>query len=161
MTTFLYIAGGLLAVTGFFGCLLPVIPGPLLSFLSLVLLGLAGGWETVGPWTLGIFGAGTALLSVLELTVPAAYARKKGATRAAAWGAILGMLLGIFFFPPWGMIVFALAGAVAFELAAGKPGREALSAGWAVLMGNLFVTGLKLGFTGVIAIFFIQAIFRH
>ena len=45
LVTILIILGLLLALAGLIGCLLPVVPGPPLSFLALILISLAKDWE--------------------------------------------------------------------------------------------------------------------
>jgi uncharacterized protein YqgC (DUF456 family) len=58
----------------------------------------------------------------------------------------------------WGMILGAILGALAGELIAVKRGKEALRAGWGVLVGNVLVTGLKLAYSGIVLFLSIRAI---
>jgi len=69
------------------------------------------------------------------------------------------MIIGIFFIPPWGLIVGAFIGAFVGELSAGKSGHKALRAGWGILIGNVFGIGLKLAFTAVILLYYIKEMF--
>jgi len=66
------------------------------------------------------------LVTILDYVVPAGGAKKYGASKSGVAGAMTGMLIGVFMFPPWGMIMGALIGAFAGELLAGKEGRKAL-----------------------------------
>jgi uncharacterized protein YqgC (DUF456 family) len=104
-------------------------------------------------------GALTVLLILLDYIVPALGAKKYGASSRGLWGSAIGMLIGIFFFPPWGMIVGAFLGALVGELASGKSGRMALRAGWGILIGSVFGIGLKLAFTAVVLFYYIKEIF--
>ena len=69
------------------------------------------------------------------------------------------MIIGIFFIPPWGMIVGAFIGALVGEMASGKSGRNALRAGWGILIGNVLGITLKLAFTAVILFYYVKEMF--
>lgn len=157
MTTALIILGLLAAIFGIAGSILPVIPGPPLSFLALILISFAKNWEPFGTVFLVIMCCAMVAVSFLDYILPAQASKWYGASKAGFWGSIGGLIAGIFLFPPWGMILGAIVGALAGELIAGKRGKEALRAGWGVLIGNLIVIGLKLAYSGLILFFCIKA----
>ena len=98
----------------------------------------------------------TILVTILDYVVPAGGAKKYGASKSGVVGAMAGMLIGVFMFPPWGMIVGAFMGAFAGELLARKEGRKALRAGFGVFVGIMVSAGLKLAFSGTILFFYIK-----
>jgi uncharacterized protein YqgC (DUF456 family) len=151
--------GLILALAGMIGCLLPVIPGPILSFSALLLLSWTKNWQIFSPSFLIIMGALTAFLMVFDYIAPAIGAKKYGASKSGLWGSAIGMIIGIFIIPPWGLIVGAFTGALVGELAAGKSSRKALRAGWGILIGNVFGIGLKLAFTAVILFYYVKEMF--
>jgi uncharacterized protein YqgC (DUF456 family) len=151
--------GLILALAGMIGCILPVIPGPLLSFSALLLLSWTKNWQIFSPSFLIIMGALTAILMVFDYIAPALGAKKFGASKSGLWGSVMGMIIGIFFIPPWGLILGAFVGALVGELAAGKSGRKALRAGWGILIGNVFGVGIKLAFTAVILFYYVKQMF--
>jgi hypothetical protein len=155
----LIILGLLFALIGLVGCILPVIPGPPLSFFALIILSYAKNWEPFSSIFLIIMAGLTIVVTILDYVVPASGAKKYGASRLGVWGSIIGMLFGLFFFPPWGMLIGAIGGALAGELAAGKQGKKALRAGWGVFVGNMVSIGLKLAFSGVILFFYVKEMF--
>ena len=157
MITALIILGLLAAIGGIAGSILPLIPGPPLSFLALILVSCARNWEPFSTVFLVIMACAMVVLSVLEYILPAGAARRYGASKTGFWGSIGGLIVGLFFIPPWGMILGAIVGALAGELIAGKRGKEALRAGWGVLIGNLLVIGLKLAYSGITLFFYIKA----
>ena len=152
----LIIFGFLLAVAGMVGCILPIIPGPILSFFALILLSWVKNWQIFSPTFLIVMGILTGLLTLLDVIAPALGAKKYGASKRGLWGSAIGMIIGIFFIPPWGMIVGAFIGALLGELASGKSSRKALRAGWGILIGNVFGIGLKLAFTAVILFYYLK-----
>jgi hypothetical protein len=156
---FLIILGLCFALIALAGCILPFIPGPSLSFLALITLSYAKNWEPFSSTFLIIMAGLTVLVTILDYIVPAAGAKKYGASKLGMWGSIIGMLIGLFFFPPWGMIIGAIVGVLAVELITGKEGKDALMAGWGVFVGNLIVIGIKLAFSGVILFFYVRGMF--
>lgn len=153
MNVIIVAIGLILALAGIFGCILPIIPGPIFSFVALILLSWAKNWQVFSLTFLMVMGSLTALLMILDYIVPALGAKKFGASKLGVWGSAIGMIIGIFFIPPWGIIVGAFVGALIGELLAGKSGKKALRAGWGVLIGNGLAIGLKLAFT-VVALFY-------
>jgi uncharacterized protein YqgC (DUF456 family) len=160
LTTTLIILGLIAAIAGLAGSILPVVPGPPLSFLALILVSWARDWEPFGTAFLVIMGCALAVVSALDYILPAGTAQWYGASKAGLWGSIAGLLAGLFFFPPWGMILGAIIGAFAGELVAGKRGKQALRAAWGALIGNLLAAGLKLVYSGVILLFVIKAVIQ-
>lgn len=156
MTLLLLVTGFLVALTGLVGCILPFIPGPPLSFLSLILLSWAKQWEPFSLRFLIIMGLLTALLTVLDYLVPASGAKKYGASSWGIWGSLLGMPLGLFFFPPWGILIGGITGAFLGELLAGKEGSRALKASWGVFIGYIASTALKLAFSAIVLFFYLK-----
>jgi len=142
----LIILGLLFAVIGLIGCILPIIPGPPLSFFALIILSYAKNWEPFSAIFLIIMAGLTIVVTILDYVVPAIKAKKYGASKLGVWGSIIGMLFGLFIFPPWGILIGAITGALAGELAGGKKGKKALRAGWGVFVGNIMGIGLKLAF---------------
>jgi uncharacterized protein YqgC (DUF456 family) len=159
MTIALIILGLVCALIGLAGCILPAIPGPFLSFLALLLLSFARDWEPFSATFLIIMAGLTLLVTLLDYVVPLLGAKKYGASKMGIWWSVLGMVLGVFFFPPWGMLIGAFAGAIAGEWLAGKEGRESLRAAWGVFLGNVVGIGVKLAFCGIILFFYIKALF--
>ncbi|MBN2516911.1 MAG: DUF456 domain-containing protein [Deltaproteobacteria bacterium] len=156
LTVALIILGLFLALLGIIGCLFPVIPGPPISFVALLVLSYAKNWEAFSVTFLIVMGVLTVVVVVLDYVVPAGGAKKYGASKTGVAGSLIGMLAGVFFFPPWGLFVGAFVGASVGELIARKGGKEALRAGWGVFVGIMVGTGLKLAFTGVILFFYIK-----
>jgi hypothetical protein len=155
----LIILGLLLALAGVFGCIFPVIPGPPLGYLALIILSWAKDWEPFSSTFLIIMAGLTILVSISDYLIPAISAKRYGASRLSLWVSIAGMVIGLFLFPPWGMVIGAFLGAFAGELLAGRRGKSALRVSWGVFVGNMLSTGLKLALSGVMLFLYIREMF--
>lgn len=155
----LIILGVICLIIGIVGCIIPGIAGPPFSFLALLLLSIAKGWEPFSAQFLIIMAVIAFVVTALDYVVPAAGAKKFGASRAGFWGAVIGLFGGLILFPPLGMIFGAFLGAIIGELTVGKEGSQALKAGWGVFMGVMFGMLLKLIASGIMTFYFVKALF--
>lgn len=157
LTITLIIFGSAALLTGMVGCVLPVIPGPVVAFLSLVILDLARDWQAFSMTFLLVMGMIALLLSLLlDYLVSLAGARKYGASRAGLWGSVIGMLIGMIFFPPLGIFLGALVGAVVTEVLVGKKTGEAMRVGWGIFVGNMVGIVVKFAYCLMVLFFFIK-----
>jgi uncharacterized protein YqgC (DUF456 family) len=154
----LIVLGALLQLVGLVGCVLPWLAGPPFNFAGLILLSVAKDWKPFSPKFLIIMGVLTALTLVLDYVMPLAGARRFGASKRGFWGAFVGMLVGAFAFPPFGLVLGAFIGAVFGELSAGKEQSSALRAGWGVFVGMMAAMAVKLIVSGVMTFYFIRAL---
>ena len=99
------------------------------------------------------------MVTILEYVVPVVGARRYGASKRGVWISMIGMLIGVLFFPPWGMLVGAFLGALVGEMLAGKQGRQSLRAAWGVFVGNVVGIGFKFAYCGAIIFFYVKEMF--
>jgi hypothetical protein len=158
----LLVLGILLIVVGLAGCILPVIPGPPVSFVGLLVLRFTDFVEVsrIEQFNniLWITAFAAILVTVLDYIVPVWGTKKFGGSRYGTIGAAIGLVIGLFF-APLGLILGPFLGAVAGELIAGKDNRSSLRAGFGSLIGFLSGVVMKLIVSGVITYFFIKEIF--
>ena len=159
MTTVIIIASVILTILGIIGCVLPVLPGPVLSFVALLLLSLARDWQVFSKNFLLIWAGITLVVTLLDYVVPSWGAKKYGASRLGIWGSVAGMIVGIIFFPPFGIIAGAFAGAILGEILHKKKVQDAFRAGFGVFIGTVFGIGIKLASSGIMAFYFFKALF--
>ena len=158
MDTVIRILSVLLGFLGLLGCLLPVLPGPPLSFLGLLLLFFINGSTMQWPFLL-LWGIITIVVTVLDYVVPGTFTRLTGGSRAATGFATAGMLLGIVFFPPAGMIIGAFLGALLGEVLYGrKEGglSKSLKPALGSFLGFLVGVGLKFIASGIMMYYIIR-----
>ena len=152
------IIGALFILLGLAGCVLPVLPGPPLSFVGLLLLALINHFlPPLTPTLMIVMAIITLAVTVAEYILPLVSAKRYGASKWGIWGSVLGMAIGIFF-SPFGMLLGAFIGAVAVEWLVQKEKGRAIKAGWGVFIGSLVGTALKLGASGMMVYYFIRGL---
>ncbi|MBN1153385.1 DUF456 domain-containing protein [candidate division KSB1 bacterium] len=159
MATLLIIIGFILVIVGIIGCVAPAIPGPPLNYLAMMLMQYAKQGQAYTTRELVIWAIITIIVTVLDYFIPVFGAKKYGASKLGVWGSIIGLLIGLFFFPPFGMFLGALLGAMAGELLIGKKNMAAFKAGWGVFIGTMVGIGFKLAASIMMSIYFIKALF--
>lgn len=157
MDIVLVILGAIALLAGIAGSILPLLPGPPLAWLALLLIHFSARAH-MPVRTLVVTGAVTILVLVIDLVAPIWIGGRKGISKASRYGIALGLLLGLWF-PPWGFLAGPLLGAFAGELLAGRGNaRKAGRAAWGAFKGFLFGAGLKLLWCLALAGWFIHAL---
>ena len=152
----LVLVGFIFTLIGILGSFLPVLPGPPLSWVGLLLLYLTkavpDNW-----WLLGITLVIALSVTVLDYIIPAAGTKKFGGSKAGIWGSILGLLVAIFFpiLGPFGIVVWPFVGALVGELSQNKDQKRAFKAAFGSFLGFLTGTFLKFLITVIYAGLFI------
>jgi uncharacterized protein YqgC (DUF456 family) len=126
-----------LMAVGLIGTVLPAVPGAVIILAAAVIHQIMLGSEkSLGWWNIAALVVLTLMSYALEFASGYFGAKRFGATKWGAFGAMIGAIVGLFFpFP--GLIVGPVVGAVAGELVAGKRLVSAGRAGWGTLLGNL------------------------
>ncbi len=157
MEIVLIIAGILLLITGFVGCLVPIIPGVPLAWTSLLLL-LFVDSASISITALVITALIAVAITVIDNIAPVWLTKKKGGTKAGIIGSTIGIFVGLFF-APIGIILCPFLGAFIGELIHDrKDAKKALSSAWASFLGFLLGTGMKMIVCGIFAVIFITAL---
>ena len=141
MTLSMIILGGLLLATGFIGCVVPVLPGPILAYAGLLCLLLTDKPPSV--LLLVMTGLIVAVVTVADYVVPALGARKFKCSKWGTCGCFVGTVVGLFFLPV-GLILGPFLGALFGELIAGKDAASATRGGIGALLGFLAGVAMKV-----------------
>jgi uncharacterized protein YqgC (DUF456 family) len=157
MDIFLYILGAIFIIVGLLGCVLPVLPGPPISFIGLLMLQLSSRHPFTSEYMWLLAGI-VVIVTVIDNVVPVWSTKKLGGSKWGTWGSAIGLIIG-FFFAPWGIIVGPFLGAVVGELISGKDSAIAFKSGFASLLGFVFGTGLKIATSGWITYEFFSNLF--
>lgn len=156
-----YILAGLgmiLMFIGLIGCVVPVLPGPPISFTGLLFLQFSRFGHFSASFLLGM--AALALtVTILDYIVPVWGTKKTGGSKAGIWGATLGMIIGILFFPPIGIILGPLLGAIIGESIQGASLNQSFKTGLGSLLGFFMGIGLKLIASFIMTFYFFKELF--
>jgi len=149
--------GIIFVISGLLGCVLPIIPGPPLSYIGLLFLHFTEKYSFSSKFLI-IWGVITAVVYAVDYLIPMWGTKKFGGSKRGVWGSMIGLLIGLFFFPPFGIIIGPFVGAVVGELSAGKDSNTALKSGFGSFMGFLTGTLLKLITSGMMTWYFFKEI---
>ena len=111
----LLLFGFIVMIVGFFGSFMPVLPGPSISWVGLLLL-YATTVVPVNYWVLGITLLITIIISILDYVIPAQGTKRFGGSSYGIWGTNIGLVLGIFAPIPFGFIIGPFVGAFIGEI---------------------------------------------
>lgn len=143
----------LLFLVGVVGVFLPVIPGVIIAYAGLLLYAAVDGFQTFSPWVVILLGLLAVAGSLLDNLAGVYGAKKFGATKWGIWGAVAGLLLGLFF-GPLGIIFGPLFGALGGEMLGGREAGAAARAGVGTFVGFLGGVFIKLLLVMIFILFF-------
>ena len=92
----LSVAAFLLSIVGIVGCIVPALPGVVLSYAGL-LCAYFTSYSSMSPAAIWLWLAITVAVSVADYFLPAWMTRRFGGSRSGAIGATVGVILGPFF----------------------------------------------------------------
>lgn len=153
-----FIVASLFFAAGIVGTFAPVLPGSPLIWLGMLIFGFMTGFEKLNWVFFLLQGLLAAAVMGVDYLATALGSRYFGASKAAVFGALLGLVVGLFFFPI-GLLVGPFAGAVLLELIFTRESNTALRSGLGAVIG--FWSGIILKLileTGIIVWFFIEVL---
>jgi uncharacterized protein YqgC (DUF456 family) len=124
-----------LFAVGMAGAVFPILPGALAIYLAFFVYGWFFTFEPFGFWFWSFQTVIVVVLFVADYMVNAWGVKKYGGSRASVVGSTIGILIGPFVIPAFGLIIGPLAGAVIGELLAGSNIERSLKVGWGALVG--------------------------
>ena len=142
MDIVLIIIAILLLIAGIAGCMLPILPGPPLSYIGLLLLNFTEGTNfsttQLVAWLVIVI-----VLQILDYITPIIGSKYGGGSEFGNRGCMAGTIIGLFFMP-WGIVLGPFIGAIAGELLGGSDLPHAIRSGIGSLIGFLLGTLLKV-----------------
>lgn len=143
MDIFLTIIGFAFILLGLAGSILPVLPGPPLSWIGLLFLHMTDAVPSDTSFLI-ITLIIALLIFALDYIIPAIGTKKFGGSRAGMIGTTLGLIIGLITPIPAGIIIGPFVGAYIGELTNKSDSKTALKAAFGSFLG--FVTGTLLKF---------------
>lgn len=156
MDTVLIVIAVILLIVGIAGCILPFLPGPPLAYGSLLLLQFTSK-KPFSEEFLVIWAVVTLAVVLADYYIPIWGTKKFGGTKSGVWGSTIGLVLGIFFFPPFGIIIGPFLGAFVGELINNQDSKKAFRSAFGSFIGFIAGTVMKLGISLVMGFYFIRA----
>ncbi|NVK08000.1 MAG: DUF456 domain-containing protein [Tenacibaculum sp.] len=154
MDIFLVILGFVFACLGIIGSFLPVLPGPITSWVGLLLLHLTK--AVPQSWTfLGITLAIAVIIFFLDYFIPAMGTKRFGGTKYGVYGTTIGLIIGLLSPIPFGILIGAFVGALVGELIYdSKDTNRAIKASFGAFLGFLASATIKFSLSMVFLVLF-------
>lgn len=153
MDILLIILGSICIIVGILGTLLPILPGPIIGFVGLLLLH----FTSSHPFWRRFFivrGIVIVAITLMDYYVPIWWTKKFGWTKAGVRGSTIGLIIGTIILPILGIVIwpFGLIGLIAWpflgaylgEKLAGRHHEHALRSAVGSFIGFLAWTFAKL-----------------
>ena len=157
MEILLLIVIGSLLLLGVIGCFIPIIPGPPISYCGLLVFHFYSSYliEENILWLMAFL---VISVTIFDLWVQIYGVKKFGGTKRAVNGSILGLIIGIFFFSPFGIIIGPFLGAfIGARMEKNSDRNKAIKVAMGALMGFFVGTILKLSVSFYIIYIVFQA----
>lgn len=160
MNTILIIVACVCAIVGLLGSIIPGLPGPPLSWVGLLLLGMTTTAD-YSVWFLLGTGIVAAIITVLDYVIPSVGTKKMGGSKAGVWGCNIGLvvsLIGLPFGPQGllGVIFWPFIGAFIGELTTKKPADASLKAACGAFFGFMAGTLIKLVYCLMVTVILVK-----
>jgi len=157
MDILLLVLGLILIIIGIIGCIVPGLPGPISGWAGLLLTVLAK--VIPDDWTFVFITLLVALgISILDYFIPAFGTKKFGGSKYGTYGAIIGLMVGVFAPIPGGILIGPFAGAFIGEYIRNSNTPQALNAAFGAFIGFLVSTGMQLIVSVVFLVFYIRLV---
>ena len=149
MDLILLVLGLILCLIGILGSFLPIIPGPVSSWLGILLLYSTSTVEFNLNFILITF---TVAISVgfLDYIIPILGVKKLGGTRSGQIGTIIGLILCLILLGPIGIIIGPFLGALLGEMSTNKSFQDSIKPAFGsfigVIAGSIFKFLISLSF---------------
>lgn len=152
-----YIIAILLCVIGLIGSIVPILPGPMLAWGGWLLLYFARDGQ-VTLTSLIVWGVVLLVVVLLDNFGSTWLTGKVGGSKWGTRGCFIGMLIGMFCFPPMGLILGPFLGAFVGELIGNASTGHALQVALWSFVSFLLTTGLKLIYCGVLLFYMVKGL---
>lgn len=134
MDIILFILGLVLCLIGITGSFVPMIPGPLVSWLAILILNLTDAVEFNLNFVLITLSVAVSV-GLIDYLIPIIGVKKLGGSKSGQVGAIIGLVLGAWIMPPFGILVGPFVGAISGEMVNKKTFSESLKPAFGSLVG--------------------------
>lgn len=157
MEHFLLVLSIIMVIIGLLGSVLPVLPGPPLAFIGLLLLKLTDQYAPSNNLLLIYFVVGL-IITLLDYYIPILGTKLMGGSKKGKIGSMIGLVVGLFV-GPLGLIFGPFVGALVGELWNKTPRFKAFKSAIGSLIGFVTATLMKLGYSVFIIVEMVKLVF--
>tara|TARA_Y100000994_G_C15702465_1_gene445725 strand:- start:4863 stop:5342 length:480 start_codon:yes stop_codon:yes gene_type:complete len=158
MELFVIIIALLLLLVGLFGAILPILPGPIISYIGLLIFYFFTDLN-LSSNELFIYSIVTILVFFSDYMLQFIGVKKFGGEKFSMYGTFLGILVGLFF-PPIGLVLGPFLGALIGAFVDNKERGKAIGIAIGALVGFVFGTILKIIYSLYILYIVINKLFN-
>ncbi len=158
MDILLIIISIVLVIIGIIGSVVPILPGPPITYGGLLLVQ----FTSKHPFTTGlliIFGILAILSAIIDNVLPIYATKKFDGSKKSIWGSAIGLFIGLFFFPPFGIIIGPITGAFLGEISDGKSPNNSIKPALGSFIGFISSIFLRFTLSIVMAYYFVVEVF--
>ncbi|HLR41983.1 MAG TPA: DUF456 family protein [Pseudogracilibacillus sp.] len=145
----------LLFVISFVGVVLPIIPSVIFLWLGFVLYHFFINDDVLTVFFWLVTSVLTIILVMADLLTNRYFVQQFGGNKRSEWGAIIGIVIGTFIYPPFGMIVLPFVIVFLIEIISRRTVKEALYAALGAFIGFLSGIVAKVLIQAMMVLFFI------
>ena len=142
MDLLLLIVSLLLCLIGIVGSFLPIIPGPLTSWLGILLLNLTSAVEFNLNFVLITFTVAVSV-GILDYIIPILGVKKLGGSRSGQIGTTVGLIVALIILGPIGIIIGPFTGALLGEMSTNKSIKDSLKPAFGSFIGVIAGSVIK------------------
>lgn len=142
MDLLLLIVSLLLCLIGIVGSFLPIIPGPLSSWLGILLLNLTSAVEFNLNFVLITFTVAVSV-GILDYIIPILGVKKLGGSRSGQIGTTVGLIVALIILGPIGIIIGPFMGALLGEMSTNKSIQDSLKPAFGSFIGVIAGSVIK------------------
>ena len=158
MDIFLITISALLILIGILGSIVPILPGPPIAYGGLLLVQ----FTSKHPFSvelLILFGALAIVSAIIDNVLPIYATKKFNGSKKGIWGSAMGLIIGLFLFPPFGIIIGPMIGAFTGEIVDGKSANNAVKPAFGSFIGFLSSIFLRFALSIIMAYYFVVEVF--
>ena len=155
----LIVAASLLFLVGVIGCIVPGLPGTPLAWGGLLVSYFCSATQ-ISVRTLVITALVCLAAELINFFVPSFFTKKAGGSKTGAWGATIGVFVGLITASPIGILLAPFAGALIGELMYDNSNfQRALKAACFSFLGFITGTGLRIIVCACFIFIFVKSFF--
>ena len=160
MDIILFVSGLILCLIGITGSFVPVIPGPFISWLAILIINLTDAVEFNLNFVLITLSVAVAI-GLIDYLIPIIGVKKLGGTKSGQVGTFVGLVLAIIMIGPFGILVGPFIGALIGEMASKKSFSHSLKPAFGSLVGVVAGSMIKFCLTLTYLFFYLNIFWTY